>query len=104
MLFLGQIGIVNAALGESLKPECSMENNVNYPAMNIEKTPIDYTDSPIECRALCNENPECKFFSWKSDNLECRLKTGIQERKVEVNYVSGAACRNGKEHYTEGYS
>ena len=53
----------------------------------------DMKESAFECADLCNEYPECNFFTWKSQSNECWLKTGISTKRQEVGSTSGSACR-----------
>merc|ERR1719186_778924 len=75
---------------------CVLDEGIDYPGMDINLdagSNEDRKESFFECGNLCNEYPECNFFTWKSQSNECWLKTGISTKRQEVGSTSGSACR-----------
>merc|ERR1719186_2111865 len=79
-----------------LSVPCVLDEGIDYPGMDINLdtgSNEDRKESFFECGNLCNEYPECNFFTWKSQSNECWLKTGIGTKRQEVGSTSGSACR-----------
>ena len=58
--------------------------------MDINNGDASPRDSALECLALCNGTPDCKFFTW--NGLHCWMKTGLGGKGVAEGHVSGSAC------------
>ena len=78
---------------------CFLDEDIDYPGMDLNLATGSTSDrkkSALECRALCNETPLCKFFTWKADINECWIKDGISRKENQIGATSGSACREGK--------
>ena len=88
----------NPRLGTTSGSACPCPNVVegtDYPGMDLNLATgwnKDKRDSALECQALCSWNPDCVYFSWKSDTGACWLKNGISRKKPEVGTTSGLTC------------
>merc|ERR1719222_1346609 len=101
------VSIVLHSIAAQNNDECLMEENTDYPGMDLNLQTGRTTDrrnSALACRDLCNQNKDCKYFGWKAQSRECWLKTGISGTVVESGTTSGMACKKtGKERISENF-
>jgi len=93
---VGTLEINEVTMIKSHPDECLMEENTDYPGMDLNLQTGRTTDrrnSALACRDLCNQNKDCKYFGWKAHSRECWLKTGISGTVVESGTTSGMACK-----------
>ena len=78
--------------------QCMIDEGFGYPGMDLNvatATNKDKRNSAVECRQLCNEDLQCKYFTWNSENKACFKKTGKSRKKANTIAISGSACRKG---------
>jgi len=74
---------------------CTMEENVDYSGHDLNLDTgrnVDRKENAVDCRELCNSNPQCRYFTWKKHSKECWLKTSNIGRHSQSGSISGTAC------------
>ena len=66
-----------------------LEIDTNYPGEDINNN--EKTNSVIECQRLCQQNIDCKIFTYRVNKKECWLKSikALKNRKSERDCISG---------------
>jgi len=86
------------------KSSCVVDADTDYPGLDLNPATgptSDRRESALECRALCNLNPDCNYFGWKAHNHECWMKTGISRKVGQRGTTSGSACRDGRQDISQ---
>ncbi|PFH35770.1 PAN domain-containing protein [Besnoitia besnoiti] len=67
------LGIVSGPAFCPIQPICR-EENVDYAGYDVQKIESGDVASATQCQALCEQLPECSFWTWVSYTRHCYLK------------------------------
>ena len=59
-------------------------------AIQVESGTFETVASLLECKELCMNNDECRYFNYNKSNKKCFPRSGMGERAInKVNFVFG---------------
>ena len=66
------------------------DNDGNDYAVEVNTQNYEIVTSLLECKELCEDNDECRYFNYNKDNKKCFQRSGMGKRaNNKLNFVFG---------------